>query len=339
MSSVWIAAAVTLVATAVVWKGSALLETTSERLSEHYGLPPVVQGSVVAAIGSSFPELSISVLSVVLHGSFDLGVGAVVGSAVFNVLVIPGAAALLATDDLDANRDVVYKEALFYMLSVATLLVVFSLGVIYYPVEGQRLVAEIPPWLAMLPIGLYGLYVFIQYSDTAEYVPDSPPAEVDSPARQWGLLALSLALVLIAVEGFVYGAQVFGTAFGISEALWGLTVVAAATSLPDTLVSVRAARRGKGVTSLGNVLGSNVFDLLIAVPAGIVLAGGAVIDYSVATPMMAFLVFATVVLFTALRTDLQVSDREAGLLLVIYGLFLVWMVLEAIDVLSAVPGL
>lgn len=336
--SVLLAAVVTLAATAVVWKGSEMLEEASDRLSTHYGLPPVVQGSVVAAIGSSFPELSIAVLSVLLHDSFDLGVGAVVGSAVFNVLVIPGVAGLLSPGELDANRDVVYKEALFYMLSVASLLLVFSLGVIYYPHESGRLMTDIPAWLAMLPIALYGLYAFIQYADTADYVAQADEYDSVNVRTQWGALILSLALVLVAVEGFVYGADVFSTAFGIPQAIWGLTVVAAATSLPDTLVSVRAARRGRGVTSLGNVLGSNVFDLLVAVPAGIVLAGGAVVNYGVAVPMMTFLVVATVVLFTVLRTDLYLSDGEAQVLLGVYGLFLCWMVLEAVDVVAFVPG-
>ena len=337
--SVLLATVVTLAATAVVWKGSGMLEEASDRLAVYYGLPPVIQGSVVAAIGSSFPELSVSVLSVVLHGSFDLGVGAVVGSAVFNVLVIPGASALLAADELDANRDVVYKEALFYMLSIAALLLVFSLGVIYYPEEGGgRLAANIPRWLGMVPIALYGLYVFIQYADTVEYVAESP-AESVNVGRQWGSLLLSLVLVVVAVEGFIYGADVFATQLGVPEAIWGLTVVAAATSLPDTLVSVRAARKGRGVTSLGNVLGSNVFDLLVAVPAGIVLAGGAVIDYGVAVPMMTFLVVATVVLFTALRTDLHLTDNEGRLLLGVYGVFLCWMLLETVGVVEFVPGL
>jgi cation:H+ antiporter len=336
--SVLLATVVTLAATGVVWKGSEMLEEASYRLSDNYGLPPVIQGSVVAAIGSSFPELSVSVLSVVRHGSFDLGVGAVVGSAVFNVLVIPGASALLAEDELDANRDVVYKEALFYMLSIASLLLVFSLGVIYYPHGTDRLAADIPRWLGMVPIALYGLYVFIQYSDTVEYIAESP-AESVNVGRQWGALLLSLALVLVAVEGFVYGADVFATQLGVPEAIWGLTVVAAATSLPDTLVSVRAARKGRGVTSLGNVLGSNVFDLLVAVPAGIVLAGGAVIDYGVAVPMMTFLVVATVGLFTALRTDLHLTDIEGSALLVLYGVFLCWMLLETLGAVSFVPGL
>ncbi|MBP1986472.1 sodium:calcium antiporter [Halolamina salifodinae] len=339
MRSVLVGAAVTLAATAVVWRGSGMLEDASEQLSGYYGLPPVIQGSIVAAVGTSFPELSIAVLSVVRHGAFELGVGTVVGSAVFNVLVIPGAAVLLSEGELNANRDVVYKEALFYMLSVAALLIVFSLGVIYYPHESSRLAAEIPRWVALLPMGLYGLYAFTQYADTVDYVADPEEHRGVNPLKQWGVLAVSLVLIVVAVEGFVYGAEVFAGAFGISEALWGLTVIAAGTSLPDTLVSVRAARDGRGVTSLGNVFGSNVFDLLIAVPAGIVLAGSAVVDYAVAAPMMAFLVVATVVLFTVLRTDLHLTDSEGRVLLGVYVLFLCWMLLEAAGVVGFVPSL
>lgn len=336
MASLLTAVVLVVVATAVVWKGAELLETAGNNLAVHYGLPPVVQGAIVAAVGSSFPELSVSVISVLLHGKFDLGIGVIVGSAIFNILVIPGLSALFA-DDLRASRDVVYKEAQFYMLSVAVLLLVLSLGVIYNPVEGARLEARVTRPMALIPVALYGLYVFIQYADTAEY-DAAESGRSDNVLRQWGALLAGLALVLVAVEGFVHSAELFGALFGTPEALWGLTVVAAATSLPDALVSVRAAQRGRGVTSLSNVFGSNVFDLLVAVPAGILLAGSAVFDYAVAVPMMGFLTLATIILFTTLRTDLELSEREAWLLLAAYAVFLGWMVLETLGVTSLVPG-
>jgi len=132
MVSLGVGVGLALVGTAVVWVAGGRLESASERLGAHYGLPAVVQGAVIAAVGSSFPELTSVVVSVLLHGDLDLGVGAVVGSAVFNVLVIPGWSALRGRG-LEADRDVVYKEAQFYMLAVAVLLLTFSLGVIYTP--------------------------------------------------------------------------------------------------------------------------------------------------------------------------------------------------------------
>jgi cation:H+ antiporter len=122
--------------------------------------------------------------------------------------------------------------------------------------------------------------------------------------------------------------------------VWGMTVIAAATSLPDALVSIRAARAGESTTSLANVLGSNVFDLLVAVPAGVVVAAAVgdrvVVDFAVTVPMMTALTAATIFLFTALRTDLHLSSAEAYALLGAYGLFVGWLVLGIVG-LSPVP--
>jgi cation:H+ antiporter len=102
-----VALALVVVSTAVIWKGSGLLEGAAERLSKHYGLPVAVHGAIVIAVGSSFPELSSIVISTVVHGEFSLGVGAIVGSAIFNLLVIPALSALFS-DRLRATRDIVH---------------------------------------------------------------------------------------------------------------------------------------------------------------------------------------------------------------------------------------
>jgi len=84
---------------------------------------------------------------------------------------------------------------------------------------------------------------------------------------------VDVAIILVAVENLVHSVGVIGRTFGVDEFLLGVTILAAATSLPDTPVSVRAARDGRGVTSVANVLGSNTFDLLVAIPAGVLIAG------------------------------------------------------------------
>ncbi len=325
-----------LVSTAVIYAGSTLLERSSQRLAVHYGLPAVVQGAIVAAIGSSFPELSSAVLATLLHGEFSLGVGAIVGSAIFNVLAIP-AISTLAADEMPTGRNVVYKEAQFYMLSVAVVLITFSLAVIYNPVGGERLMGTVTRPLALVPVALYGLYVFIQYQDTKDHEAEDAGG-VDGIHREWLTLAASLAIIVVAVEGIVRAAIGFGDLFGTPSFLWGLTVIAAATSLPDAIVSVRAARDERAGTSLANVLGSNVFDLLVAVPAGILVAGATAVDFAAAVPMMGFLTFATIALFALLRTDLALSNREAYGLVSLYALFVVWMVLETLGVTGLVPG-
>ncbi|WP_132057946.1 sodium:calcium antiporter [Halorussus amylolyticus] len=327
--------ALAAVATAVVWQGSVRLEAAAERLAAYYGVPAIIQGAIIAAIGSSFPELSSVVLAALVHNEFELGVAAIVGSAIFNILVIPAAAALAGQGRLQSNRSLVYKEAQFYMLSVAVLLLTFSFAVIYYPVADGRLAGELTRPLVLLPLALYGLYIFIQYQDARD-MREEPDTGGVSQLRVWGTLAVSLVVILVGVEGLVRAALGLGEAFGTPSFFWGLTVVAAGTSLPDAFVSVRAAQKDSDVTSLANVLGSNVFDLLVAIPVGILLVGATAIDFGVAAPMMGALTIATILLFGVMRTDLELTDREAYALLAAYAAFVGWMLLETFGVTGLV---
>jgi cation:H+ antiporter len=328
-------AVLALVSTAVIWIGSERLERSAGRLSRHYGLPAGVHGAVVVAVGSSFPELSSVVISTLLHGEFSLGVGAIVGSAIFNLLVIPAVAALVS-EEFESTRDVVHKDAQFYIISVLVLFLTIALGATYVP-GGTNEAAIITPTLALLPIATYAVYVFLQYQDTRDHTVTRPP-DID-PGREWALLAVALLVIAVGVEGIVSAALAFGAAFGTPPFLWGLTVIAAATSLPDAFVSVRAAADDEDVTSLTNVLGSNTFNLLVAIPVGVLLAGSATVDFLVAIPLMGFLAFATIVFVVVTRTELVLTSAEAYGLLGLYACFLVWMVLETVGTVDVVRGI
>lgn len=331
---------VAVLATGVVWSGSELLEASSEKLAAYYQLPPIVQGAVVVAIGSSFPELSTTVLSTLVHGEFELGVSAVVGSALFNVLVVPALAGLWSDEALSSNRDLVYKEAQFYLISIAVLLLVFSFAVIYNPVAGggEAIAGEMTRALALGPVAMYGLYVFVQYQDTMDYEAEAVPDGI-SPLKQWGLLTVALLTILAGVEGLVRSAVVFGNTLGTPSFLWGITVVAAGTSVPDAFVSINAARHGNAITSVANVLGSNIFDLLVCIPAGVLVAGAAVINYSVAAPLMAVLTLATLAVFLMMRTHMLITEREAWTLIAIYAIFVLWMAVETVGLVDLIPSL
>ena len=330
----------TLVGSVVVWRGSDLLESSAGQLSLHYGLPPVVHGAMVVAIGSSFPELSSTVLATLIHGEFELGLSVVVGSAIFNILVIPGLSGVLAEEGVLSDKELVYKDAQFYMISVAVFVLTFSFALIYNPdtsSDGLRtLTGEMTRPLAIIPIALYVLYVFIQQQEVADARAIERPTDI-SAAREWGRLALSLVLVVVSVEILVRAALFFGDETGIPPFVWGITVIAAVTSVPDAIVSIRLAQRNEGVVSMSNVLGSNIFDLLIAVPAGVLIAGTVAFQFGVAVPLIGFLTLSTIVLFTQLRTDLILSKRESWTLLATYGVFVVWMVLEQAGVMSLLP--
>lgn len=162
---------------AVIWVGGSLLESASEELAAHYGLPAVVQGSIVVAIGSSSPELASILISTLRYGSFELGIGAIVGSAIFDVLVIPALSGLYARGPIESSRSLVHKETQFYMLAVATVVVTFALAVIYNPVGNLH--GEMSRGLALIPILLYGLYLFLQYEDVSDHEDDRTDPEID----------------------------------------------------------------------------------------------------------------------------------------------------------------
>jgi cation:H+ antiporter len=324
-----------VVSTLVIWKGSEYFERAATRLSKHYGLPVAVHGAVVVAVGSSFPEISSIVISTVVHGEFSLGVGAIVGSAIFNLLVIPGVSAIFS-ETLDSNRSLVHRDTQFYIISVLLLFVVFALGATYVP-GGTNRAAILTPQLAILLLGTYAVYLFLHQQDASGHV-GGDTVDVD-PLREWGVLAVTLVVIAVGVEGIVRAALSLGETFGTPSFLWGLTVIAAATSLPDAFVSVNAAKEGDSVTSLTNVLGSNTFNLLVAIPVGVLLAGSATIDFLVAVPTMGFLGLATLVFIVFTRTDLELTDLEAYGFLGLYGVFLVWITLESIGLIETVRGI
>ena len=330
----------TVVSTAIVWKGSALLEASTEKLSAYYQIPPLVQGSVVLAVGSSFPELSTAVLSAALHGDFELGVAAVVGSALFNILMIPALAGLFTTERLESSRDLIYKETQFYLISIVVLLLVFSFAVIYNPIPGGpgARTGAVTRGLALLPLALYGVYVYLQYQDTRAYQPDEAPEDIHLP-KQAGVLVGALLIILLGVEGLLRSALAFGDLFNTPSFLWGITVVAAGTSIPDAFVSIRASRSGNAITSVANVLGSNIFDLLVCIPAGALVAGTVAINYSVGVPMMGVLSIATLIVLLALRSQMVLTTAEAWGLIALYVAFVVWMGVETIGTVDLIPNL
>ena len=319
--------------TAIVWVSSIRLETASYRVAEYHGIPEAVNGAVITAIASSFPEFSSVVIATLVHGDFALGVAAIVGSAIFNILMIPSLA-VLTGGSLRANREVVYKDALFYIVAVVVLLLTLSLAAIYFPVAGEDILGTLTRELALVPLGLYALYLYIQYHDSKDEDSSTAKKSDASVGSEWAALLGCMLLIALGVELLVRSALSLGQIMGTPTFLWGLTIVAAGTSLPDLFISINAARSGRSITSLSNVLGSNTFDLLVAVPVGVMLAGATVINFSRAAPMMGCLVLATIVLFVCMRKDMILRQAEAIAMLVLYIIFVTWMVLESFGVTS-----
>lgn len=332
-----------LMATLLLWAACSRLEDASHKLAVHYRVPDMVKGSVITAVASSVPELATALLAIKVHNDFELGLSAIVGSAIYNILVIPAAAVFVRKGPLQSNKELVYREAQFYLVSVTVLLLVLSLSVIYGgsagPVtDGTAIYGRLSRWLAAIPLALYGLYLFIQFEEVRDGRKQMSRMPGINPLREWALLLGATAVIVLGVEVLLRSALALGNLFDTPTFFWGMTIVAAATSIPDMLISIKAAVRGRHSSSVSNVLGSNVFDLLVAVPLGVLVAGAVTVNFTQIVPMMTFLMVATIVMLAFMRHDMELSVPEAWVMLGLYLGFGLWMGLEALK-LTNILGL
>lgn len=215
-------------------------------------LSRLVIGLTVVGMGTSAPELMVSVQSA-LKGSPDLAVGNVVGSNIANILLIMGVGALLSP--MPANGLSLKRDTLIMFAVTAGLLWLGLQGIITHD-HGWIM-------LALLTGYLMGVYVWekvIVGKDTAPAETSTESAGSPLVALVW--VALGLLMLVSGADALVRGAENVARGFGISEAVIGLTLVAVGTSLPELTVTIIAAFRRQGEVSLGNLIGSNIFNIL-----------------------------------------------------------------------------
>ncbi len=224
--------------------GAGWLVRGAAALALRFGLSPLVIGLTVVAFGTSAPELLVSLVSV-LTGKGDVAVGNVLGSNIANVLLILGASAMVRP--LPSSR-----SALRVDLPIGLVLVA---GVAAFGWNGS-----IERWQAALLLAGFGVFMLAAF--VRRQAPDLGD-EVKPDSTRSSLLRLAGGLVglVVGAELLVRGAIVLARAAGLSEALIGLTLVAVGTSLPELATSVVAAHRGQTEISVGNILGSNVFNI------------------------------------------------------------------------------
>lgn len=264
----------------LVW-GAELLVKGASRLAAAFGIAPLIIGLTVVAFGTSAPELAVSVMSG-MKGEADLAVGNVVGSNIFNVLLILGLAALITP--LAVSRQLIRLDV--------PLMIVASLVVLWMAqdggisrLEGALLFAGIVAYTAFLIIKARRDKVANQASDdefAREFGEQAAPGWRGYLANG-GLIVVGLAMLVGGSQLLVSSAITIAQYFGVSELVIGLTIVAAGTSLPEVATSVIASLRGERDIAVGNVVGSNLFNLLsvlglssLVTPGGLAVPASAI---------------------------------------------------------------
>lgn len=246
--------------------GANFLTDGSSAIARRWGVSDLVIGLTVVAFGTSAPELVISVLAA-LNGSAGLAVGNVVGSNIFNILVIIGVTALISP--IKVKGSILTNDLPLVVLSALVLLAMGNSPLL----DGapEAIVTRVDGIILLLFFTIFMRYTFNQArkSETAPQKDSAAGPGASStqlPMPMWKAVVWvvgGLAALIYGGDRFVAGASAIASSLGVSDAVIGLTVVAAGTSLPELATSVVAALKGKTGLAIGNVIGSNIFNIFL----------------------------------------------------------------------------
>jgi len=243
--------------------GAEALVRGASRLAISFGVSPLVVGLTIVAFGTSAPEAAVSVGAVV-GGTTDLAIGNVIGSNIFNILVILGVSALVKPLIVHAQ---IVRQELPVMIGASILLVLLVLDGRLQQYESMVLVVGVVAYTTFL-VRQSRAETRATKQEFAEAVASEPEAGWDRHwATQVGLVIAGLGLLVLGSELLVSAAVTIAKSLGVSDLVIGLTIVAAGTSLPEVATSVMAAARGQRDIAVGNVIGSNTFNILFCLGA------------------------------------------------------------------------
>lgn len=232
--------------------GGEMFVSAASQIARQIGISTLVIGLTVVAVGTSAPELIVSV-GAALEGSSDIALGNVVGSNSTNIGLIVGLAALIMPFAVHVRM---LRQEIPLMIAVTLIAYVLMLDQMLSRTDG-----------ILLLVGAVAYFIWMVVSSRQVQVeqdtPQDAPAKAINPRRAAFLLVIGLLLLLAGARFTVNGAVNVATAIGISELVIGMTLVAMGTSLPELITSVVAARRGESDIALGNVVGSNIANLLV----------------------------------------------------------------------------
>jgi cation:H+ antiporter len=290
-------------------------------LARSWGISSMVVGLTVVAFGTSSPELAAS-LSAALTGSPEIAIGNVVGSNIFNILAILGLTALIAPILVQSEF---IKREVPLMIGVALLLFpVLYFGNDVNRLEGLFLVALLLAYVVFLFRSSQGESAAVQSEYEEEYGDDSRSR---AGWRTYLGVLVGLALLGVGARLLVMGAVDLARGFGVSELVIGLTIVAAGTSLPEVAASVIAALRRHPDIALGNIVGSNIFNILsiLGITALIQPIG---LPWETIQRDMLVMLAASVILWPFLFTGSRLGRREGAVFLVAYLAYVVYLIVS-----------
>ena len=318
-----------IVGIVIVLKGADWLTDGAVTIASRFGVSQMVIGLTIVAMGTSMPEFCVSMVSA-LKGTPDLAVGNVVGSNILNALLIVGCSALVAPIVVKPSS---VKRDIPFAIAASMLMLVLCL-------DGT--VSRIDAAALFIGFCIF-MFVTLKYAKpkndndaTATATATNTTAAATQSAPSAAAAIVKAALLLVAgLVGLIAGSNLFvdnasfvASQLGVSDAIIGLTIVAGGTSLPELATSMVSAKKGNSDIAIGNVIGSNVFNILMIIGiTGLVkpmhIAGITPVD-------LTMLLVSMLLLWLFCRTKYAVKRWEGAVLTVVYMAYLAWLIANAV---------
>lgn len=300
-------------------KGADWFVDSASGLAARFGISPLVIGLTIVAFGTSAPEAAVSITSSI-KGSNGIAIGNIIGSNLFNLLVVVGASALIRPCSVD--KSIIRKDFPFSILATVVLIITML----------DKICGDLPELVISRSDGLIILaffIVFMYYTVASAMSEKTQPEETQSKKPVWLLIVMLLVgitAVVLGGQSVVRGASDVARAFGVGESLIGMTIVAVGTSLPELVTSIVAVRKGEDNIAIGNVVGSNIFNLLFIVGMG---AGISTIKVNGTMLTDAIALLAVNLLFYAYIARRRTVSRSAGAVMVAaYAVYMLYAVIR-----------
>lgn len=300
-----------VIGVAMVLYGADRLTEGASALARRMNVPEIIIGLTIVAAGTSAPELFVSLVSA-LKGTPGLAVGNVVGSNTINSMLIVGCAAMVAA--MTISRSTVKKDIPF---SVAASILLMLLAF-------DQFMSRIDGIILLLGFAAFMAYTLYTAKSNMKEEKTVQPVTNQSPWKNALFIIGGLAMLVVGSNLFVDSASDVALALGVSEGVVGLTIVAGGTSLPELATSVVAARKGQSAIAIGNVIGSNVFNILLIL--GVTATICPLEIEGITTIDMAVMLVSVALVWLFSFTKFTVERWEGAVLVVGYLVYLVWLI-------------
>lgn len=238
-------------------KGADIFVDGASSIAKNLKIPSIIIGLTIVAFGTSAPEAAVSITAAI-SGSNDIAMGNVIGSNIFNLLMVTGIGALFGT--IPVQKSVLKRD---FPLSIIAAVLLFVLA--FDKLFGKGDVLTLSRIDGIILLAFFALFIWFNVSDALKHQSANPDAEVDGKVKSIpvSILFSVAGIIAITIGGkfTVNAATALALAMGISETLVGLTIVAIGTSLPELVTSIVALKKGEDDIAIGNVLGSNIFNI------------------------------------------------------------------------------